>query len=176
MVTPVANSSLDVAYWFFNRAEQDNLYLETDKVHHLLFWAQSRYAQSPYYKMLMPCLFLCDDNGFFEPNLKRIFEQGRPFMPPVQFEASLSKFLEQIWNEFRTKSLSQCKKLMTQHPLYNEFYQQGSTTLIPWEALTRQINHTPTNSFTPFSKKILVSQNGPVVVSPWAPRKVNKEG
>lgn len=174
MVAPATNSSLDVAYWFFNRAEQDNLYLETEKLHHLLFMAQSRYIQDNPHRMLMPCLFLCDSMGFFEPNLKRIFEQGRPFMPPVRLDVPVANFLEQIWNEFKSLSVSQCQQIVTGLSLYNEYYQQGSTTLVPWEALVRHSAYTQPRTQTPFHKKILVSQNGPVLVSPWAPRKVSK--
>jgi len=174
MVASATSSSLDVAYWFFNRAEQDRIYLETEKLHHILFWAQNRYAQNNHHMILMPCVFLCDESGFFEPNLKRIFEHGRPFMPPVHFDAPISSFLEQIWNDFKNISPTQCKQMITQLPLYNEYFRQGVASIVPWEALSNSPAVSQPQPTTPFRKKILVSQNGPVVVSPWAPRKVSK--
>lgn len=179
MTTPVTSSSLDVAYWFFNRAEKDGLYLETSKLHHLLFLAQSRYAHSHHEKMLMPCLFLCDEQGFFEPTLKKIFTHGRPSISPVSFHKDVVSFLEQIWQEFGYLSLSQCKTLITHSPLYKTCYRRGTTVVLSWNSLVDKSLEYGTiytdKSGQPFRRKVLVSQNGPVVVSQWTPRKVKRE-
>ena len=178
MAIPATDSSLDVAYWFFNRAEQDDLYLETEKIHHLLFMAQNRYAKQHTDTLLMPCVFLCDDNGFFEPTLKKIFSLGRPFMQPVKFKTYISEFLEEIWQEYGHLSLSQFSRLITGMPCYNQCRQKGTPIT---DAATSFIDksekfHTMTPerlSREASRKKILVSQNGPVLVSQWTPRKIN---
>lgn len=44
MSVPAVNSALDVANWFFKQAEREEIYLENEKVQHLLFLAQVHYA------------------------------------------------------------------------------------------------------------------------------------
>ena len=39
MSVPAVNSALDVANWFFKQAEREEIYLENEKVQHLLFLA-----------------------------------------------------------------------------------------------------------------------------------------
>lgn len=175
MDIPATNSSLDVAYWFLKRAEVDSVYLETEKLQHLLFVAQNKYAQTHYRAMLMPCLFLCDDKGFFEPTLKKLFAQGRPSISSVHLNNSLTAFLEQIWQELSPLSLSQCKQLITSLPIYSLCYKKGITSVVSWEKLSSQYGIQQNDISKPFHKKILVSQNGPVIVSQWTPKKVNKQ-
>ena len=179
MKAPATNSSLDVAYWFINRAEQDNAYLENEKLQHLLFLAQKEYAQTYADQMLMPCIFLCDEHGFFEPTLKKIFAQGRPFMPPVQFDDRTTFFLENIWQHYSLLSLSECKKVIMRLPLYIQCYRQGEHSVVEWNSL---IDKSQKNDIlydsglkSTFRKKVLISQNGPVVVSQWRPRKVTNK-
>lgn len=179
MIEPAASSSLDVAYWFFNRAEQDGIYLETEKLQHLLFLAQTRYARHYAEKMLMPCLFLCDEQGFFEPTLKKIFAQGRPFMPPTKLKPEVADFLEQVWREYGSLSSAQCKQLITRLPQYASCYRRGTANVLTWNSLIDKSQDYGTiyndSSKRPFYKKVLTSQNGPVVVSQWTPRKINNK-
>ena len=177
MVSPATNSSIEVAYWFFDRAEKDDIYLENERLHHLLFLAQSRFAQTHFGQMLMPCLFLCDESGFFEPNIKKMFALGRPFMPQTQLEDTVATFLENIWKQYGSLSLAQFKQIVTALPLFDETYQKGTQTVVDWNSLIDKSNdcgtiRKGTGGYT-MSPKVLVSQNGPVVVSQWKPRKVN---
>ncbi|MBR1605122.1 MAG: hypothetical protein IJ660_03335 [Alphaproteobacteria bacterium] len=182
MATPATDSSLDVAYWFFNRAERDDIYLETEKIHHLLFMAQNRYAKQHTDTLLMPCVFLCDDKGFFEPTLKKIFSLGRPFIPTVKFKNQISSFLEEIWQEYGHLSLSQFSQLITRMPCYTQCQRNGNPIT---NAAASFIDKTTVQATQDRSshdlsrKKMLVSQNGPVLVSQWLPRKLttnsNKE-
>ena len=130
--------------------------------------------------MLMPCLFLCDEQGFFEPTLRKMFAQGRPFMSPAKFDKNISVFLEQIWKEYGSWSLAQFKHLITRLPLYTSCYHQGVTTVLSWNSLIDKSMEYGTmyeSGKSNFKTKVLVSQNGPVVVSQWTPRKVsNKDG
>jgi len=177
MTSPATTSSIDVAYWFFDRAEQDGFYLENEKLHHLLFIAQCEYAKKYYNSMLMPCVFLCDEKGFFEPNLQKMFLNGRPFMPKVSFDNKVSAFLENIWLKFNRLSIMQLKQIITSSPLYTDTYQKDMTNVLHWHSVIDKYNECGTiqdsidNTYHP--KKVLVSQNGPVIVSKWKPRKVN---
>ena len=125
----------------------------------------------------MPCVFVCDENGFFEPTLRRIFSQGRPFMPKVDLDKNISSFLEQVWKDCRSLSFKQCKQEMINLPLYADCYRSGSVTVVSSHLMRYAENkgvYGSSYSQQPFRKKVLVSQNGPVIVSQWSPRKVNK--
>lgn len=174
MYTSATNSSLDVAYWFIHRAEKDSLYLETDKLQHLLFISQQRYAQQKSCPMLMPCVFSCDDKGFFEPTLRCFFAQGRPYMPAIKLSDSVSLFLERVWNEFCKLSSSDCRKIVTSSSLYETSYQKGCVSVIPFDKMTQKETLAPApQKSVPYRTKVLLSQNGPVIVSRWTPRKIN---
>jgi len=179
MKAPATNSSLDVAYWFIDRAEQDNLYLENEKLQHLLFLSQKLYAQENDRQMLMPCLFLCDEQGFFEPTLKKIFTQGRPFMRLAPLDSAISEFLENIWHKYGTLSVTEFKRVVMQMPIYAQCYRQGERSVVEWDSLVDKSSQYGTmydsTLKSAFRKKVLVSQNGPVVVSQWQPRKVHNK-
>ena len=177
MVATATNSSFDVAYWFFNRAEADGIYLEDEKLHHLLFIAQCKYIQTYQNKLLMPCVFACNNKGFFEPNVKKIFEQGRPYMPPIKLDDKVSAFLNDIWSKFGQLSILKLSNMITQIPLYKKNYSEAETNVISWDSLIdKSLEYGTISAETTkneFKKKVLVSQNGPVVVSQWKPRKIN---
>ena len=44
MAGSATNSAIEVAYWFINKAEQENLRLEDEKLQHLLFLSQIHFA------------------------------------------------------------------------------------------------------------------------------------
>ena len=120
MTIPATDTAIDIAYWFFNRAEKDGIYLETEKMQHLLFLAQIHFAMAYNMQILVPSLFVCNKDGFFEPNLKRMFAMGRPFMPPVKFPAKIDSFLESIWNKYGKTSLIGLEKLIKSNSAFKE--------------------------------------------------------
>lgn len=93
MAGSATNSAIEVAYWFISRAEDEGLFLEDEKLHHLLFLAQVHFALANNMELLMPSLFVCGENGFSEPNLAVMFAQGRPYMPPKKLSDKVSNFL-----------------------------------------------------------------------------------
>ena len=93
MTIPATDTAIDVAYWFFNRAEKDGLYLETDVMQHLLFLAQVHFAMSYNMQMLTPSLFVCDHTGFYEPNLIKL----KYFLKV--FGLSMENFLYVAWKK-----------------------------------------------------------------------------
>ena len=93
MTIPATDTAIDIAYWFFNRAEKDGIYLETEKMQHLLFLAQIHFAMAYNMQILVPSLFVCNKDGFFEPNLKRMFAAGQVSGQDRLFSG---KHLEQI--------------------------------------------------------------------------------
>ncbi len=178
MTIPATDTAIDVAYWFFNRAEKDGLYLETDVMQHLLFLAQLHFAINYNMQLLTPSLFVCDHTGFYEPNLKRMFAFGRPFMPAVKFPDKIELFLESVWAKYGKLSLLSLQKITKSNPAFKEMCISGTVNTVDFNVVVKHFieqnkKSQKNNAFTDARKKVLFSQNGPVVVSQWQPRKVD---
>ncbi len=178
MSAPAVNSIIEVADWFFKRAEQDNVYLENDKLQHLLFLAQVHYALNNNFQYFVPGVFICDERGFSEPNLSRILSFGLPMMPKPEFAEHISSYLEVIWKKYSPMSIRELSEFIKSSDSYTKNYHVGQKNLVPLEDMALQfrtnINLSALQKAADkTSKKILISQNGPVVVSKWQPRKVN---
>lgn len=177
MNIPATNSAIDVAYWFLTKAESNGTYIDDDKLQHLLFLAQCKYAQKFGHKMLMPCVFVCEQNGFFEPNIKKLFSNGRPFMVVTKFDDDLSNFFNHIWSDFGKFSTQELNRIVTETNLFQKTFKKGCKTVLTWNSLIDNSDEygTINSSYNvKKEKKVLISQNGPVVVSKWTPRKVIK--
>lgn len=178
MSVPATDSAIDVAYWFINRAEKDGSFIDDEKLQHLLFLAQVHFATSNNMEILMPCLFVCDDKGFFEPTLTTIFAHGRPFMPPKTMSDKVSAFLEGIWVKYAKIPLVEITYLIKSSSCYQNNYLPNSRNVVELKTIVDNfvkdsniLNNN--NAYSDNRKKILYSQNGPVIVSKWKPRKVS---
>lgn len=170
MTAAATESAIDIAYWFFQRAEKDNRFIDDKKIHQLLFFAQKEFMKKFRGSVLLPSFFVCDEDGFTEPNLARIFSFGRPFMPPVTQDPEISAFLENIWKKCAAVPTADLEDAIKSGALYRKHFQDGEKTLISPEMMaeTDDKEDDPKKN----KKKILFSQNGPVVVSQWNPRKL----
>ena len=179
MTYPAIESSVDAAYWFFDRAYDAHRELEDNKMQHLLFLSQLIFASAYNREMLVPALFVCDESGFFEPNIKKILAQGRPFMPHSKFNSRINEFLEEIWHKYASKTASELEKIVKDTHVYHENYHKERPTLLDFrmmtESLDRHGNMPHAGETAGGRSKVLLSQNGPVVVSPWQPRKVSQK-
>ena len=178
MAVPATDTAIDVAYWFFNRAEKDGLYLETENMQYLLFLAQVHYAMAYNMEMLTPRFIVCNHSGFFEPNLKRIFAMGRPFMPPVKFPQKINAFLEGIWQKYGSLPLARLEKLIKNSSAFKNNCLEGTLNTIDFKSVVDSFikagkKNQQNNAFSDNRKKVMLSQNGPVVVSKWQPRKID---
>ena len=178
MTVPATDTAIDVAYWFFYRAEKDGLYLETEVMQQLLFLAQMHFALENDMQMLTPSLFVCNNSGLFEPNLKKMFAFGRPFMPAVKFPDKISSFLEAIWNKYGKVSFKGLEKITKSIPSVKDMCNDEKLNVVDFQKIVmlfaEQNNLLQKNQkFSVSRKKVLFSQNGPVVVSQWQPRKID---
>lgn len=171
MSIAATDSAIDVAYWFFERSEKDGMFLENDKLFHLIFAAQVSYAQKYNRELLMPSIFIVDENGFIEPNLKKIFSLGRPFMPPVKLDDKVVAFLEAVWQKYAKITNSAMEIMIKNTPAYKDNYQTDTRNVVEVNKILNLFN-APISKTDDERKKMLISQNGPVMVSKWKPRKV----
>ena len=173
MNIPAADSAIDLAYWFLNKAEATNIYLEDKQIHALLFLAQLHYALKNRQEMLVPSLFICCDEGIIEPSVARIFSQGHPFMPPVKFNDKLSAFLNDIWEKYGTLSSAKLEDLIKRSAAYKDHYHEGVKNIVNISQVIEKFSNLEHQASGNFRKKVLISQNGPVMVSRWTPRKIS---
>ena len=178
------SSSLEAANWFFRRADKADLYLENEKLQQLLFLAQVHFALNNNMEYLIPSLFICDDRGFSEPNLAKILSYGLPLMEAPTFSEKTNSFLELIWKKYSSMSYKELADFIKSSDSYIDNYQTGKKNIIPLKEMAQKFKSSLSpRSFskagTSVGRKILISQNGPVMVSAWQPRKLgpknNKE-
>ena len=180
MSMPAINSALDAANWFFRRADRDDAFLENDKLHHLLFLAQVRFALNNNMEYLIPNLFVCDERGFSEPTLIQILQHGLPLMEAPKFSDKINSFLELIWQKYSPMSSTELTEFIKNSNSFADNYLTGKRNIVPLEEMAQKFkNSLSQRSFaragTTTQRKILISQNGPVMVSAWQPRKLDSQ-
>ncbi len=189
MSTTAAPTALDVAVWFRNHAQNNGWLLEAEKLQHLLFLAQIHYILLNNGTLLMPATFVCNNTGFSIPDIAKLNSVGQfpSFSPAIDEKTQV--FLEIIWKKYAPMSLRELSTQIKSSPAYTQNFHPGQDSLTDMNAsaplfksglgkkhpLVREEHATLVSPKQP-QRKILISQNGPVVVSQWQPRKLsNKE-
>ena len=187
MQTSATNSALEVAAWLLSKARNERQILEHEKLQHLLFLAQFHYLSTHPDILLMPSLFVLNHGNCIEPNVSKLHNSGLLADFPIRFDNDISEFLNKIWKIYAQLSLHQLKSLIKEHLelIGNSDY---PNTIINFQSLienyktnnknnkiyTQQFRIEQTKISSPsHSPKIMLSQNGPVVVSKWEPRKLS---
>lgn len=176
MTYPAVESAIDAAYWFIDKSIEDKYFVDDKKLQQLLFLAQLWYAQAYNHNMLIPSVFICDENGFYEPNLQKILKQGRPFLPQAKIIPAVDDFLNEIWNKYAKCSELELQNIIKNTVIYRNTYKNNDKSLLDFKSIVEYLNRNSTivgSDGGKENKKILLSQNGPVIVSKWHPRKVS---
>ena len=169
-------SSLDITNWFFKKAETQSLRLSENKIQHLLFLSQMHFVLKNGC-LLSPTLFVCDNNGFFDPTIRSILNFGLPLMSKPRLSSATDDFLELIWQKYGKQTDFELQNFVTSLKCYKQNCNINNETIInPMNfidsfASSLNIN---TKFSSPAKTKILISQNGPVRVSTWDPRKLKQ--
>lgn len=166
-------SSLDIAFWFCQKSEQNGLILNNGKLQHLLFLTQLNYL-AQYKTFLFPSMFVCNNNGFFDNTIKAIMHHGIPLMPPPVFSPEKTAFLEQMWQKYGLQTENTLLKLVTSTDSYKHYYKSGEETIVNLSITADSIAQKPISNSTKPQEKIMLSQHGPVKVSAWSPRKLGQ--
>ena len=167
-----APSVFDVAYWFLQYADKKQFFIEDEKLHHMLFLAQIIYMQRHGGEILFPSMFIATSKGFLEPNILKVFANGHPYMPHIKIDDKTAIFLEQIWNKYANLPLLDLRSTVTQSQAFQTCYDANNLMAVDMQEIA--------NLFSPEREKVStnrvrMSQRGPVMVSQWCPRKVNKK-
>ena len=162
-------SAFDAAYWFLQYAEKNFLSFEDEKLHHLLFLAQIDFIQKHKNEILFPSMFIATKKGFLEPNILKIFANGHPFMPHIKVDKNIAVFLEQIADKYAKASLLDLRSSIIQSKAFLSCFDAENVMAFDITEIA--------SLFTPKKEKsipnrIRMSQNGPVTISKWQPRKL----
>jgi uncharacterized phage-associated protein len=184
MASAAVESSFDVAYWFVDRALNDNEYIQPQKLHRLMYLSQAYFAVAYHGRLLMPAMFVADPFGPLEPSLFRACSIQRPPIETLPMAEIAEQFLDSIWRRFGSQSADSLSRLVNSHPPYREAFEQGPRTEITLAAMIKfygrktagtvalkgdQIEAPPIDQV--IRPKVMVSQSGkPVSVKKWLPK------
>lgn len=110
--TPAVPASIDVAFWFLEKARAADGHLPAQKLQNLLYLASVAYEREHDGAALIPASFVRNELSVVEPNLYRLLEDGRPAIrgeappPPVQ------QFLKGIWSRYAHRQVAHLNDLV----------------------------------------------------------------
>ncbi len=167
-------STLDVIGWFCSKASQNRRKLSPCQLQNMLFLAQMHHL-SKHGRVLMPTMFVCYNQGFYEPTTNIIINCGLPLLDNPVFEQETSMILESVWQKYSSLTEKELLTFITSLGCWTQFYHHSEETIVnPIDMIASFISSISGNKMSSASKtKIRLSQNGPVQVSPWHPRKIN---
>ncbi|HTI85412.1 MAG TPA: hypothetical protein VL966_02300 [Alphaproteobacteria bacterium] len=100
LATPAVPVSLDVALWFLDKARAADSHLPAQKIQNLLYLACAEYERAHDGRPLMPAAFVANDIAVVEPNVYRLFEEGRPSARTEPVSPAVELHLNAIWERF----------------------------------------------------------------------------
>ena len=176
-MTFAVKSTFDVAFWFADQALNENEYLQPQKMHRLLYLAQTFYAIAYGNKPLMPAVFVADDLGPVEPTIYQAFSRGRPEVEVELFLApDVEMFLSSIWRRFGHQKPEQLAKITNKNSAYSLALRKGPRTVILLESMVAAFKAEGEKKNPSIAKqfgdgqRVMRTQHGaPVKVKAWSP-------
>lgn len=162
---PAARTSFDIAIWFLDRARTDDSHLPFQKLHRLLYLAQSLFAAQNG-GLLMPAIFLAEEAGPTEPNLQRLLADGRPEDILIEMPAGrVRDFLESVWERYAHMPVDRLNDQVAKNQAYRN---TARGHVIDTAAMAAAVTATPPLATAPV--RVLRSQSGTAVaVRTWSP-------
>ena len=166
-------SSFETACWFYQKALADKIRITDSKIQHLLFLSQLHYALK-HGSYLMPTLFVCFDRGFYEASVQNILSYG---IPPISFtDMAHTDFLELIWQKYGQMPEDKLRQFILSLDCFKNCYRPERETVVnPLNFADSFSQDLQSHKNTSSTTKVLISQNGPVKVSAWTPRKLTDQ-
>lgn len=169
---PAARTALDIAIWFLDRARADDCHLPFQKLHRLLYLAQSHFAAQAG-GMLMPAVFLAEDTGPVEPNVQRLLVDGRPDEIIVEAPiGTVRDFLESVWARYAHMPTERLNELVAKN---RAFMDTARGYVIDPAAMAAAVTAPRVRPARP--ARLLRSQSGAAVaVRAWLPSPLTDPG
>ncbi|MBF0374069.1 MAG: hypothetical protein HQL39_11705 [Alphaproteobacteria bacterium] len=170
------DSTLDVVFWFLDRALDENEYLQPQKLQRLLYLSQSYYGALNRGAKLMPAVFVADEMGPVEPTIFRMLANGKPYnVESRPVPEGVGHFLDSMWRKFGAHSTEHLSRLVGGHPPYVAALKKGPRTEIGYATMikfygsregTEKGAPAPAEVLRP---RVMRSQDGrPVSVTRWS--------
>lgn len=173
MIYKKNNSNINIAYWFYRKAEQLNTKLNESKIQLLLFLSQMHYSIK-YKNILMPSLFVYSKSEIYDPTIRTIMDYGFPLMPTPEFDADTVNFLELIWQKYALMPDEKLRDFVYSLKCFKNIHDEKDDIIIDPFNFIDSFSSSIQNKKNETKSKIMISQNGPVKVSAWTPRKLKK--
>ena len=136
MTAPAIRSTLDVAFWFQNRAQSAGERLAPQKLQRLLYLSQAQYAAANQGRKLMPATFVVTEYGPLEPTIYHVFENGPPQLKSRSPSARVEAFLLIIWQRFGSHTAEDLLAIIKSDGVYSEtLEEQGRNAELIIESL-----------------------------------------
>jgi len=126
MASYVVNSAIDIALWFFDRATREGNNIQAQMLQRLTYISFGIYGARYHGRRLMPSVFVANELGPIDPNVYRVFEEGRPKLSKPSLPTEVEDFLEGIWAQFNHMSTDNLTKLVTQQAPYKTAIGKGN--------------------------------------------------
>ena len=167
-------SSLQIADWFYKKASADGTLLNETKVQHLLFLTQIHFILK-HGRFLYPSLFICSETGFYNPTIRTLLDFGLPLLPTAKFSNETENFLNIIWQKYAHQTEKQLTSFILSLECWKRFHHPSQEIIVNPMMLIDSFAETIHKSAKKpvATSKIMISQNGPVKVSSWQPRKLS---
>ena len=164
-------SVLDIAAWFKKKANTLKQELSSQKLHNLIFLSQLHYFKL-HKQLLIPTMFVCTKDGFLEPTLQNITTNNIPIKISFSLSDNITLMLESVWQKYSPLSNLEITEFVQSQPCWKNNYSKENFKFVniadePDIYLYPKFSQQSTIS----GSNIRLSQNGPVQISPWKPRK-----
>ena len=119
MTAMAIRSTVDVAFWFQNRAQSAGERLAPQKLQRLLYLSQAQYAALNKGRKLMPATFIVTEYGPLEPTIYQVFESGPPQLKALAPSARVETFLMIIWQRFGAHTADDLVEIIKSDGVYD---------------------------------------------------------
>ena len=179
-------SCFDVVLWFSDKALNENEYIQPQKLHRLIFLAQSYYSVAYPGRKLMPATFVTDTFGPVEPTVFHALAYGRPpMLDPNPLPDQVAQFLDGIWRRFGGYSADALTRKLADHPAVQTAMRKGMNEEIPLPAMVKFYADAAkggggtaeaAEAAKVVKPRLMRSQGGKAVaVTAWAPKALGKK-
>ena len=119
MTAMAIRSTVDVAFWFQNRAQSAGERLAPQKLQRLLYLSQAQYAALNKGRKPMPATFIVTEYGPLEPTIYQVFESGPPQLKALAPSARVETFLMIIWQRFGAHTADDLLEIIKSDGVYD---------------------------------------------------------
>ena len=102
-------------------------------------------------------------------------DHGFPLIGVPDFDQQTADFLELIWQKYATQTQTDLQKFIYSIKSLKNLKSKNDECIINPLDLSDSFSSTIKHEIKPQRSKIMISQNGPVKVSAWTPRKLNTQ-